>query len=100
MSDVLTAIRDRVHGYWTGAPVPDDEPEKHRLVRETCELAREKGLTEAEIDAWAMYQQGQPSVAVVSAKAMEALQVRLRRPGGAGRFRRRLERERAGREGL
>lgn len=94
MSNVLREIEERVHGYWIGAPVPDNELPKHTIVRETCELAKELGLTEAEIDEWARYQQGEPSVAVVGVTALQELVTRLRRPGGASRFRRRLERDR------
>lgn len=94
MSDVLAEIQDRVHGYFTGAPVPDDENPKHQIVRETCELAQSLGVTEAEINEWAQRQQGEPTVAVVSAAALLELQVRLRKPGGVDRFRKRLERGR------
>jgi len=94
MSHLLQEIRDRVHGYWTGAPVPEDENPKHRRVRETCKLAKEKGLTEADLDDWALLQQGEPSVAVVSANALQELQTRLNRPGGVLRFKARLARHR------
>lgn len=94
MSDLLAEIRARVHGYWTGAPVPEDENPKHRLVRETCELAKEYGRTEADLDEWALRQEGEPTVAVVSAGALQSLQSKLKRPGGVLRFRTRLARER------
>jgi hypothetical protein len=94
MTGVLQELRDRVHGYWTGAPVPDDENPKHRLVRETCELARAKGLTEAELDKWALHQQGEPTIAVVNATALVELQTRLNRPAGVLRFKARLVRDR------
>lgn len=96
MSDLLREIQARVHGYWHDAPIPADELPKHRLVRETCELAKATGLTEAEIETWAITRQGVPTVAVVSADALRALQTRLNRPGGVGRFRARLERMRGG----
>lgn len=96
MSDLLREIQDRVHGYWTGAPIPENENPKHRLVRESFELAKENGLTEAELEQWARNQQGEPSVAVVSAKALTELQGRLREPGGAIRFRARLARGKHG----
>jgi hypothetical protein len=94
VSDLLQEIRDRVHGYWTGAPVPEDENPKHRLVRLTCELAKAKGLTEAELNEWALLQQGEPTVAVVNANALQELQSRLNRPGGAVRSKARLVRDR------
>ena len=94
MSNVLQEIRERVHGYWTDAPILENENSKHRLVRETCELAKAHGLTEAELDEWAQYQQGEPTVGVVASQALLELQARLRRPFGADRFRRRLARER------
>jgi hypothetical protein len=94
VSDLLQEIRDRVHGYWTGAPVPEDENPKHQLVRETCTRAKEKGLTEAELDEWALLQQGESTVAVVNANALQELQTRLNRPGGVLRFRMRLARDR------
>lgn len=96
---MIDDIRARVHGYWTGAPVPADELPKHKLVRDLCELANDAGLTEAEIDEWARYQQGEPTVGVVSAQALIELARRLKRPGGVGRFRARLARDRAKREG-
>lgn len=95
MSDILNEIRERVHGYWTGAPVPADELPKHRMVRETVELAREHGLTEKELDEWALLQRGEPSIAVVNASALQEIQAKLRRPGGALRFRARLIRLRS-----
>ncbi len=98
MSALLQEIEARVHGYWTGAPVPDNELPKHTVVRQTCEIANEMGLTEPELTEWARYQQGEPSVAVVSVAALEQLVARLRRPGGVRRFRKRLERERNRRE--
>lgn len=98
MSDVLREIQERVHRYWTGAPVPDNELPKHTIVRVTCEIAKDLGLSEAEIEEWALYQQGEPSVGVVSVAAMDQLVTRLRRPGGARRFRKRLERDRIRRE--
>lgn len=94
MSDVLRQIQERVHGYWTGASVPDDENPKHRIVRETCELALEKGLTEQDVNDWARYQQGEPSVAVVNATRLLELQAKLNRPGGPERLLRRLNRQR------
>jgi hypothetical protein len=94
MTDILEEIRERVHGYWIGAAVPADELPKHRLVRETVELAKEKGLTEEELDEWALLQRGEPSVAVTNAGALQELQAKLRRPGGALRFRARILRER------
>lgn len=94
MSDLLSEIRARVHGCWTGASVPENENPKHRLIRETCELAQAKGLTEAELNEWALYQQGEPNVAVVNANALQALRSRLNHPGGILRFKARLERER------
>jgi hypothetical protein len=92
--DILDQIRERVHGYWTGALAPANELPKHKLVRETVELAKEKGLTEQELDEWALYQQGESTVAVTSARALQELQAKLKRPGGALRFRTRLERDR------
>lgn len=94
MSDLLRDIQDRVHGYWAGAPVLDDENAKHALVRVTCETAKAHGIVEAELDEWAERQQGQPTVGVVSADALVALCQRLDRPGGVVRFRARLERGR------
>ncbi len=94
MTDLLQELRERVHGYWTDAPVPENENPKHRIVRETCELAREKGLTEQDIEDWAQLQQWQPTVAVVNATQLLELQTRLNRPGGVLRFRARLERNR------
>jgi len=94
MSDVLREIQERVSGYWTDAPVLEDENPKHGLVRMTCELAKSHGLTEAELDEWAAHQQGEPTVGVVSASALVDLCHRLNRPGGVLRFRARLERGR------
>ncbi len=99
MSDVLTEIRERVHGYWHEAPVWEFEPPKHQLVRETCELAKEHGVTEDEIDEWARYRQGELTVGVVTANALQELQARLRQPGGVMRFRARLVRDRERRNG-
>lgn len=94
MSEVLRRLREQVHGYWTGAPVPADENPKQAAVRQFCEFARECGLTEQEVDDWARYQLGEPTVAVVSLDALEQATRRLRRPGGARRFRARIARER------
>jgi hypothetical protein len=94
MSNVLQEIRERVHGYWSGAPVPANENPKHRIVRETCDLAKAKGLTEADLDDWARLQHGEPSVAVVNATRLQELQARLQRPDGPERFLRRLDRQR------
>lgn len=98
MSDRLREIQQQVHGYWVGAPIPDNEFPKQTVVRETCKLAKELGITELEIEEWARYQQGEPTVGVVSMAALQGLMTRLRRPGGVSRFRRRLERERKRRE--
>jgi len=89
---VLVEIEERLHGYFTGAPVPAWENPKHRIVRETCEVAIAHGVTEDELRAWALHQQGEPTVAVCRANALRALQTRLKMPGGVARFRKRLAR--------
>lgn len=92
---LLVEIEERVHGYFTGAPVPEWENPKERIVRETCEVAIAHGVTADELRAWALQQQGELSVAVCSANALRALQTRLKRPGGVERFRKRLARGKA-----
>lgn len=93
-SQTLIAIQNRVHGYFTDAPIPDDENPKYTVVRITCETAKAHGITERDLNEWAFINYKEPSVGVVRAAHLVELVRRLRRPMGAIRFKARLNRDR------
>lgn len=90
----LAEIEDRVHGYFTGAPVRENEPDKHQLVRRICEVAQDHGITEDELRRWA-HVNGEPSVGVMNAQKLVEVTHRWNRVGGVVRWRMRLSRDEA-----
>lgn len=75
--DAIAEIRDRVRGYFDDAPIPDNEPAKHTIVRETCVIAKAHGFTADEIEHYALIEYGQPSIAVCSVEQLRDLRRRL-----------------------
>lgn len=87
---LLREIRDRAHGYWTGDLPAADAPDKHKIVYDLVQTCMTLGITEDELDRWALVQHGEVSYAVTNADQIRELKTRLQRPGGVLRFRARL----------
>lgn len=89
---LLERIQARVASYWRGAVPPENAPTKHHIVAQTVQDAMERGITEDEARLWAQLH-GEPTIGTMNAKTLVELRIRLSRPGGAERFRRRLIRD-------